>query len=107
MALVSSRPSRASSPPLATWTMDSGSTRLALRPATMKTQFIRPALLLFVVESTQGWPQVSSLVCPKVLVEISCADVAVAWSPPACDKKINSVTKLLTIANQFKLNTSS
>ena len=55
-ASASSQPRRASSP-LATRTIGSWSTQQAPRPATMKTVCIHPALLLFVVESTQGWLQ--------------------------------------------------
>ena len=79
-----------SSSHLATWRV-SGSTRqsrLARRPVTIKTQYIRPALM--------------ALVCSSCAVEIYGADVVVAcdsklrmqpgiclWSlPPACDEQI-------------------
>ena len=51
------RPLRARSPPPATWTIGTGSTRLAARPATIKTQrqSTRPALRVDAGEATRWW----------------------------------------------------
>ena len=61
------------SSPLATWTIGSQSTLLAPRPVMMKIWCIRQAFCGGV-----DWRM--ALVCSNLLVEISCADIAVAWS---------------------------
>ena len=68
-------------------TLDNWYWEHAPRPATMKTLCIRLCFRLFVVESTQRNSRIGS-VCSNLSAEISCADIAVAWSlPPACDEK--------------------
>ena len=94
------RPLRARSPPPATWTIGTGSTRLAARPATIKTQrqSTRPALRLDAEEATQWWLgfgddlqdqrgakkslQIDDAVPRRVYKSTTLLIAQVAWTPP-------------------------